>query len=258
LRRAILTAVVVAGLVVAAVGPAGAQATPLRVAAEVPQPQFWNGTAPAAATGGFEYDLAKALAARLGYSGVQVVAVPFDQLLAGKAKGYDIGLEQALIPRTKKAKVAFSSAYLDFDLGILVRPGTAVPDARAARALRWGVWTGPSSAGTFLTKVLDVTNPPQVYPDLAQAVTALQANQVDAVLDYSVSVLRQATTSGGRLTVVGQFRTGEQIGAVLPKGSKLTGRVNQAIQALRADGTIGRLAAQHLGGDPTAVPFLAV
>jgi polar amino acid transport system substrate-binding protein len=191
---------------------------------------------------------------------VQVVAVPFDTLLAGKAAqgSYDLGLQQALIPKVKKSKVAFSASYLDFDLGILVRRGAVVADAVSARALRWGVWSGPSSADTYLTRLLKVSTPPQVFGDLAQAVTALANNQIDAVLDYTVSIMLQASTAPTRLAVAGQFRTGEQMGAVLPRRSKLVGPVNAALAALRADGTIGKLTMQYFGGDPSTVPFIRI
>src|SRR4051794_2173611 len=78
----------------------------LRVGTELPAPQFWTGATPQALTGGFEYELAKSLATKLGYSGVQVSSIPFDTLLAGKAKNYDLALEQVLITKANKVKVA--------------------------------------------------------------------------------------------------------------------------------------------------------
>jgi polar amino acid transport system substrate-binding protein len=240
--------------------PASAATTPvpggpLRVAADGPQPQFWVGTPPAV-TGGFEYDFAKALATKLGYTGVQVVTVPFDALVSGKGKGYDLGLEQALVPKAKSTKVIFSTGYLDFDLGILVKKGATVPDVATARRLRWGVWSGPAPAASYLTQTLKVSPAPQTYSDLATAVTALVNGQIDAILDYTVSVQRQAATSGGKLTVIGQLKTSQRLGAVLPKGSGLATSLNAAIAALRADGTVGKLALQYLGGDPATIPFV--
>lgn len=241
--------------------PAGADATgaaaerTLRVGAEIPQPGFWNGVPSPNFPGGFEYDLANAIAAKLGKSGVSVVQIPFASLIAGKAKGFDLALEQALITKVT-TPIAFSTPYLDFDLGILVRAGTNVPDIAAARKLRWAVATPMPTPATYLQRRLRPDTTPQTYPDLAQAVSALEAQQVDAVLDYTVSVMKQAALSGGRLAVVGQLRSGEKLGAVLPKGSRLLKNVNAAVEALKADGTIGRLAAGYFGGDPSTIPFL--
>jgi polar amino acid transport system substrate-binding protein len=261
-RRSVRLVVGVFALgVTLATGPVATAAPregPLRVAAEVPQPGFWGGTSATAVTGGFEYDLAKAIAAKLGRSGVTVVAIPFASLVAGRAKGFDIGLEEALITKSKKSKapIEFSTPYLDFNVGIMVRNGSNVADMSAAKRLRWGVPTATPAPSTYLDRVLRPDIPAQRFPDLTQAVTALEGNQVDAVLDYTVSVIKQAAQSRGQLAVAGQLHTADKIGAVLPKGSPLRKKVNTAIQALKADGTINRLAVQYLGGDPSTVPFL--
>ena len=192
---------------------------------------------------------------RLGRSGIQVVEVPFNQLIAGKSeKKFDVAFEQALI--SDDAPVEFSVPYLAFDVGILVRTGTTVADLPAARALRWGVATGVATPLTFLQEELEPTASPQTYPDLTKAVAALERQEVDAVLDYTVSTMKQASQSGGRLSVVGQLRSGEKLGAVLPEDSDLLPEVNAGIKAFKADGTIGRLAVLYLGGDPSTVPFL--
>jgi polar amino acid transport system substrate-binding protein len=258
-RRSVRLVVGVLALaLIAATGPAATAAPsegPLRVGAEVPQPGFWLGTSAAAVTGGFEYDLARAIAAKLGRSDVTVKAIPFGSLIAGKAKGFDIGLEQALITKSK-APIEFSAPYLDFNLGIMVQTGRNVADISAAKRLRWGVSTATSAPSAHLDHVLKPATPVQKFPDLTQAITALEGNQVDAVLDYTVSVMKQGAQSRGQLAVVGQLHTADKVGAILPKGSPLLKRLNVAIQALKADGTINRLAAQYLGGDPSMIPFL--
>src|ERR1700674_4544393 len=88
--RKLLVALMCGALVAALAGPAGARAKakasgPLRVGTNLPAPGFWAGDTPDAITGGFEYQMAKAIAQKLGYQGVQVVNVSFDALVAGKA-----------------------------------------------------------------------------------------------------------------------------------------------------------------------------
>jgi polar amino acid transport system substrate-binding protein len=255
-RFLVITVISVTVVFTSAAGASGATTGPLRVGAEVPQPGFWNGVPPGPqGFPGLEYDLANALATRLGRNGIVVVQIPFNVLLAGKGKGFDVAFEQVLITDVT-APIVFSTPYLDFDMGILVRAGTNVLDLATARSLRWGVATAMATPQTHLQQRLKPAAPPQTYPDLAHAVKALEDQQIDAVLDYTVSAMRQAALSGGRLAVVGQLRTGEKLGAVLPKGSRLRAPLNAAIKGLKADGTIGRLAALYLGGDPTTIPFL--
>src|SRR5664279_440438 len=94
LRRHLAIAAFVAALALAALGCANAgkgaagsfsprTANTLTVAtAQIPDPGFWAGTF-AHPTGGFEYGLAKQLAARLHLARVKVVEVPFHELVRG-------------------------------------------------------------------------------------------------------------------------------------------------------------------------------
>jgi polar amino acid transport system substrate-binding protein len=89
---------------------------------------------------------------------------------------------------------------------------------------------------------------------------ALQAKQVDAVMIDTSIVLQQAADSDGKFEVVGQFKSGEEYGGILPKGSKLVKSVNKAIAQLKSDGTLSELADKYLtaeyGKDPQKVPYL--
>jgi len=250
----------VVGAVLALAVPAGASVPaqtkgPLVVGTNLPAPGFWTGNTPSDIKGGFEYDLAKAIAEKLGYSGIQVKNVSFDALVAGKAKGYDLAFSQVTITSDRAKVVAFSTPYFDSDQGVMVRTGTTVADNAAAKKLQWGVQTA-TTAQTYLKKTLKPTKKPRVYQETSQAFAALQAKQVDAVMLDTSIVLQQAAASGGKFTVIGQYLTGEKYGAVLPKGSPILKDVNQAITELKADGTIAKLAEQNLGGDPAKIPVL--
>src|SRR5215470_11841088 len=63
----------------------------------LPAPGFWEGTPP---TQGFEAGLAAALAKGLGLDRVDVVQVPFAQIVAGRLHGADLALSQ-LTPTAK-------------------------------------------------------------------------------------------------------------------------------------------------------------
>ncbi|HZP29550.1 MAG TPA: ABC transporter substrate-binding protein [Acidimicrobiia bacterium] len=256
LLAAILAVGLVTGLAVSGAGASVAEAKgALKVGTNLPAPGFWNGNDPDSISGGFEYDLAKAIGAKLGYSGVKVVNVSFDGLVAGKAKGFDFAFSQVTITKARKKVVDFSVPYFNSDQGILVRKGTTVADGAAAKKLKWGVQTA-TTAQDYLKNTLKADNEPSVYQETSQAFAALQAGQVDAVLLDTAIVLQQAAASNGQFQVVGQFKTGEQYGAVFNKGSKIEKKVNNAIKALKADGTVSQLAEKNLGGDPAKVPVI--
>ncbi len=257
---AMLAVGLVAGALVAA--PAGAQSGKgeLKVATNLPAPGFWDGDTPSTITGGFEYEMAKDIADKLGYSGVKVISVSFDALVAGKAKGFDFALSQASITPERAKVVAFSTPYFRSDNGIMVNAGDKVPDAATARKIKWGVQTGTTQQA-FLNDKLKVTTKPRVYQETSQMFAALQAGQVDAVTTDTSILLQQAAESNGKFEVVGQFRTNTGLyGAIFPKGSKLLPKVNTAIKGLKADGTLDQLIQDNLvaefGGDPTQVPYI--
>ena len=154
----------------------------LTVGTNLPAPGFWNGDDPDSIDGGFEYGIAQELAERLNREdGVKVVNVSFDALVAGQAKGFDLAFSQVTITKDRKKVVDFSTSYFNSDQGILVRQGTEVPDAEAAKELQWGVQTA-TTAQTFLEDEVKPDKEPRSYQETTQAFAALQAGQVDAVL----------------------------------------------------------------------------
>ena len=150
LRRHLARAAFATALALAALGCANAgkgaagsfsprTANTLTVAtAQIPDPGFWAGTF-AHPTGGFEYGLAKQLAARLHLAKVKVVEVPFHELVRGHLGGADLALSDITITDERAEHLDFSTPYLKAPPAIVVRPGTEVADVNAARGLHWAV-----------------------------------------------------------------------------------------------------------------------
>ena len=80
-------------------------------------------------------------------------------------------------------------------------------------------------------------------------------------LDTAI-VLAEAKATGGKLAVVGQYKTGEKYGAIYPKGSSNESAFNKAITTFLGDGTTNALSKDYLGpafgGDPSSVPIWTV
>ena len=255
-----MMAAVVAVALVALVGvPAGAAGKgPLKVATSLPAPGFWNGDTPDEITGGLEDGMAKEIAERLGYDGYTLKNVSFDALVAGKAKGFDLALSQVTITKERAKVVPFTVPYFSSDQGILVETGTTV-DEDNIKTIQWGVQS-VTTAQAFLEKKVKPEKKPRSYQETTQAFAALQAGQVDAVMLDTAIVLQQANESDGAFEVVGQFKTGESYGGIMPKGTKLKKKINKAIKDMIADGTLAALSEEFLtpvlGRDPLQVPYL--
>ena len=142
--------------------------------------------------------------------------VAWDALVAGQTRNYDLALSQASITDERKKVVDFSVPYFSSDIGVLVKKGKAL-DATSIKSAQLGVQQA-TTAQTFVEQQLKPTVPVKVFPDTPSMFTGLQANQADAVLTDTSLVLQQATMSGGRLEVIGQYATGEVYGAHLPEG----------------------------------------
>lgn len=229
----------------------------LTVEVNLPAPGFWNGDTPDAIKDGFEYCMAANIANRIGLDKVAVVNVAWDALVAGQTQNYDLALSQATITDERKKVVDFSVPYFSSDIGVLVKKGADV-DSSTIKGLRIGVQQATTGA-MFVDEKLQPTTPAKVFPDTTSMFTALLANQIDVAMTDTAIVLGQASVSGGRFVVVGQYSTGETYGAIYPKGSPNNAKLDEVIQSLIDDGTLKKLSATYLaeawGADPTAIPY---
>lgn len=230
----------------------------LTVVTALPAPGFWNGEDPDSITGGFEYGVAKAMAKLAGLSKVAIKNVSFDALVSGQTGGYDLALSQVTITDERKKVVCFSDEYFKSDQGVLAKAGTEVT-SETAKDLKWGV-QGTTTGQTYLEDEIKPSKEPSVYQDTPSMFTALDANQIDAVLLDTAIVLGQAAESDGKLEVVGQYLTNEAYGAILEGGTKNLGFVNQYLRTMESDGTLAQLNEEFLvpvfKGDPTKIPYL--
>jgi polar amino acid transport system substrate-binding protein len=227
----------------------------LTVVTSLPAPGFWQGDDPNNITGGYEYEIAKALQERLNLGELKIVNVSFDQLVAGQVGDFDVALSQVTITDERKQVVDFTEPYFESDQGVLVMTGTKVDTVEEAKALQWGVQSGTTGAD-YLANTLKPDSEPQVFQDLAAGFAALQAGQVDAFMMDTAIVLSQMSESGGTEEVAAQFKTGEEYGGILPKGSTNADAINSILTELKDDGSLSDFATQWLGGDPSAVPVL--
>ncbi len=236
-----------------------AQAGTLTVETTLPAGGWWNGTTPSSIKDGYEYCMAAELANAAGLSSVTVKNVSFDQLVAGHTSDFDIALAEASITPERAKVVAFSTPYFDSDIGVLVQKDSGVTQSSIATKT-CAAFVG-STAVDFLQQTLRCRST-KTYPDVQSLYQGLLSGQVDAAFLDTAVVLAEAKATGGRLEVVGQYKTGEQYGAVYPDGSPNKAALDKAIMTLVTDGTLDELSKTYLGpafgGDPSAVPVWTV
>jgi len=230
-------------------GPAG-EFTPrkpgvLTVATEkVPSAGFWLGT-PEHPTGGFEYELAVAMAGRFGLDRVEIRTVPFAKMITGDLDGADLGLRQLTPTGDREQYLDFSIPYLSAPPGALVLTGETIPDMKTAKELSWAVPGGTTLVGTLESLI----NPRKVRiaADREHTVRLLESGRVEAAFFDLPVALALAHASGGRLQVAAQFNRNEALAAALPKDSPDLEAVNSAIRTFTSDGTLSAMAERWLG-----------
>lgn len=232
-----------------------AEAGTLTVQTTLPAPGWWDGESPSTITSGYEYCLAANLANMAGLDSVTVQNVSFDQLVAGRTSKFDLALAGITITPERAEVVDFSFPYFDSDLGILTKTDAGVTqdniDSKSC-----GAYTG-TTAVAFIKDELSCEA--KIYPNTQALYQAVLSGQIDAAFLDTAAVLAQAKSTDGALSVVGQYKTGEQYGALYPKGSSNGSALDEGLQMMIDDGINKELQETYLGpafgGDPASVPI---
>ena len=203
---------------------------------------------------GFEVELAKALARRLGLGRVTFVNTSRSSMTSPGPKRWDVALAQL---QRRGAGVDYSLPYLAAGQAVLARRGLARPDDLAAlRRLQLCAERGTSSASVLRGRVRPALAP-LLAPSADAVVRRVGTGSCDAAL-VDVTRLADALAAGGSLLggVAGRIETGGSYVAALERGSPLRRHVDRALRALAADGTLARLRRDWLGIDPLRAPAL--
>lgn len=232
----------------------------LSVVTSLPGPGFWEGsdTDPTKLTSGYEYDIAKCMQEAFGLGKFSVRNVSFDAIVAGTVTNYDVALSQISITPERAKVVDFSTEYFESQQGVLMRAADSISTIDEAKTTNWGVQTGTTAID--LLKTIGA-NERHTYQSLADAYTALQAKQVDAILIDTAINLGQAARSNGALHVVAQFDQpggADRYGAILPKGSANVAAVNAVFTSLKDSGELKALVAKDLTVDPATLKTIPI
>jgi polar amino acid transport system substrate-binding protein len=263
--KRLLVAAGIAALAMTATAGAKPQAVPTKQAGklivgfDVPAPGFWNGR-PTGTTiknpSGFEFALSQAIAKKLGISKVQYLRAPFGGLFSPAPKKYDFAFEEVTITAQRAKVVSFSTPYFDANQGVLIRKGLTKPTSIAALKKLQLCAQSTTTGLAYIQHKLRPAKKPLVYSSSSSAAfDAVEAGKCDAlILDVPIVVSQSKKKPGAYGGVIGQIVTHEGYGAVMDRGSNLKASLDNAIRALKADGTITRLQKKWLPF--TRVPIL--
>lgn len=205
---------------------------------------------------GFESAVAYAVAGKLGFaqSEVQWIVVPFTNAYAPGDKKFDVDINQVSITEPRRKAVDFSTGYYDLAQTVITVKGSKIAGAKSIAELK-DAKLGAQVGTTSYTAIQDQIQPTKqaaVYDTNDLAVQALQNGQVDGIVVDLPTAFYMTSAQLKQGLIVGQLPAGsgkpDQLGMVLAKGNPLTACVSQAVDALKSDGTLKKLATQWLAG----------
>jgi polar amino acid transport system substrate-binding protein len=204
---------------------------------------------------GYEQETAYAIAEELGFTDDEVkwTVIPFNQSFRPGPKSFDFDINQISYKPQRAEAVDFSDSYYDVEQAIVTVEGSKI-DAAASIADLEDAKLGAQIGTTSLEAINDTIQPsnePSVYDTNNDAISGLKAKQVDGIVVDFPTALFMAAVQLDNGKVVGRLPAaegGEYFGVVLEKDSSLTECVNEAIQAIKDDGTLDELEQKWLTG----------
>lgn len=214
---------------------------------------------------GFEGAVAYAIAEKMGFADADVVWTrsDFDEAIAPGEKPYDFNMQQYSITADRDEVVDFSSPYYSGTKSVIALDGSPAATATNFEELKAGTWG--ATIGTtdldYIENTLGIEDV-AVYDTQGDVLSAMAAGQIDATVVALPTALYLTAVEMENGVIVGVLPTdpnqtdGDQMGLLFTEGSELTPCVNEAIEALSADGTLDALAVEWLQGEGT-IPEIA-
>ena len=219
--------------------------TTIRVATEASYPPFETVDENTKDLVGFDIDMMKAIAEKANLN-VEFLNTPFDPLLAGIAQcQFDAAISAITITEDRAKHMAFSDPYINAGQILTVQIGnnsvTTVDDLKGKTV---GAQLGTTGA-IEANKIEGATV--KTYDTVDLAFLDLANGQMDAVIVDYPTTLNYVNKFSDKIKTVGDVFTDESYGiAVCKDNTELLGKINKALDELKADGTIKQLEAKWL------------
>jgi len=223
----------------------------LTIGSDIPYPPFEQGKPPDYT--GFDVELMDAIAKKLNLQ-PKWVDTAFGTIFSDEQAGkFDIVASSTTITPAREKKVTFSDPYFKADQSLMVQKGSdlaSTSDITSDTSI--GVQEG-TTGQDYAENKTDATV--QAYAGIGTAFNALQAGQVDGVInDFAVSAF--ALKKYPELDVVQTIKTGESYGFPMQKeNTALQGAVDGALKDLIADGTYEKIFEKWFSGEKPPKEF---
>ena len=222
----------------------------LKVAMEIGYPPMEyfdkDGTTPI----GFDVEMSKAIADYLGLE-VEYVDVAWDGIFSGlDSDKYDIVCSSCSITPERQKNYLMTEPYVQNRIELLVPKGSDITSLDNVQGKSVAV-QAETTCDIYL-KDHDKGCEVMQYDKVINCFDELKANRVDAVLVDSVVASYYLGDDEDKYDVVWEGEDAEPLGITLKKGNtQLCEKIEEALDALAADGTTTEIAMKYFGDDIT-------
>jgi len=209
----------------------------------------WNFVNEAGELAGYEIDLGNAICAKAGIT-CEFVANDWDSIIPNLLAGnYDVIMAGMSITDERRETIDFSDNYFPPDPSKFVAAAGAGIDIANLEGKRIGVQGGTIQAA-YAEQNLSANNTVVSFSTADQAMADLAGGNLDTIIADGAYLDPVVAASNGALEFVGdEVMIGDGIGAGIRKDEpELKAQLDDALAALKADGTVDKLIAQWFDG----------
>jgi L-cystine transport system substrate-binding protein len=197
---------------------------------------------------GYDVEVAQAVGAELGEK-VEFSETQFDAIFAGlEADRYDVIANQVTITPEREKKYLFSEPYTVSNGVVITR---ADDDSVHSLADVKGKRSAQSTTSSFAEVATEAGAQIEPVEGFTQAITLLKQGRVDVTINDSLAFLEYQKTTGDKdVKIAAEIDPPSKQALVFRKDSAdLQARVDKALDAMRADGTVARISEKYFGED---------
>ncbi|MFD1957286.1 transporter substrate-binding domain-containing protein [Paenibacillus thailandensis] len=203
---------------------------------------------------GFDVDIAKEVAKRLGVE-AEFVTQDWSGMIAGlQAKKFDAVVSQMTITDERKQQMDFSDPYITNQVKIIVKEDNgSITKVEDFKGKNIGVGLGTNDETYLRTelmpKVGDFTI--KTYDDVILSLADLNNGRIDATINNIYALKPIIEENGYKIKAVGEPIKSDQAGIAVRKNNpELVEALNNALQEMKDDGTYAEIFKKWFGEEP--------
>jgi cystine transport system substrate-binding protein len=197
---------------------------------------------------GYDVEVARAVGEELGME-VEFSETTFDSIFAGlEADRYDVIANQVTINPEREESYLFSTPYTVSSGVVITR---ADDDSVTSLADVAGLTSAQSLTSSFSEVATEAGATIETVEGFTQAITLLKQGRVDVTINDSLAFLEyQKTTGDDEVKIAAEIdEPSEQALVFRQDSADLQSRVDDALESLRADGTLAEISERYFGED---------